>query len=66
MEPELDALEEKIDQFVRLCRQLRSENIQLRQQLAGAVSENRHLTEKISTAASRLEALLTHLPEGKE
>ena len=66
MESELNALDEKINQFVQLCQQLRSENLQLRQQLARTTSENRHLAEKMSTAASRLEALLTHLPEGHE
>ena len=66
MESELSALEEKIDQFVRLCQQLRSENIQLRQQLASATNENKHLAEKINTASSRLEALLTRLPESEE
>ncbi|WON72928.1 hypothetical protein [Nitrosospira sp. Is2] len=66
MESELSALEEKIEQFVRLCQQLRSENIQLRQQLASTISENKHLAEKIDTASSRLEALLTRLPESEE
>ena len=66
MESELSALEEKIDQFVRLCQQLRSENIQLRQQLASAISENKHQAEKINTVANRLEALLTRLPESEQ
>jgi len=66
MESELNALEEKIDQFVRLCQQLRSENIQLRQQLASVISENKHQVEKINTAASRLEALLIRLPESEQ
>ncbi len=66
MESELNALEEKIDEFVQLCQQLRSENIQLRQQLASASSENRHLAEKINNASSRLEALLAKLPESEE
>jgi cell division protein ZapB len=66
MESELSALEEKIDQFVRLCQQLRSENIQLRQQLASVISENKHQVEKINTAASRLEALLIRLPESEQ
>lgn len=66
MESELSALEEKIDQFVRLCQQLRSENIQLRQQLASAISENKHQAEKINTSANRLEALLTRLPESEQ
>ena len=66
MESELNALEEKIDQFVRLCQQLRSENIQLRQQLASVISENKHQAEKINTAAGHLEALLTRLPESEQ
>jgi len=66
MEAELKSLEEKINQFVQLCRRLRSENIQLRQQLASATSENKHLSEKISTATIRLETLLTQLPEDEQ
>ena len=66
MESELNTLEEKISQFVRLCQQLRTENIQLRQQLAATTSHNRLLTEKISAAASRLEVLLARMPESKE
>lgn len=66
MESELNALEEKIDEFVQLCQQLRSENIQLRQQLASVSSENRHLAEKINSASSRLESLLARLPESEE
>lgn len=66
MEAELKSLEEKINQFVQLCRYLRSENSQLRQQLAGATSENKHLSEKISTATSRLETLLTQIPENEQ
>jgi cell division protein ZapB len=65
MEAELKSLEDKINLFVQLCRRLRSENIQLRQQLATATSENKHLSSKISTATSRLEALLTQIPDNK-
>jgi cell division protein ZapB len=66
MESELKSLEDKINQFVRLCQQLRSENIQLRQQLASVASEKKHLTEKISAATGRLEALLTQIPESEK
>lgn len=66
MEPELTSLEEKINYFVQLCKQLRAENMQLRQALAGATSENRQLSQKISAAAGRLEALLSHIPEGND
>lgn len=65
MEAELKSLEEKINQFVQLCHRQRTENIQLRQQLAGATSENKRLSEKINTATSRLESLLTQLPGNK-
>ena len=65
METELKALEEKINQFVKLCHRQRSENIQLRQQLAGATSENKHLSEKINAATTRLESLLTQFPGNK-
>jgi uncharacterized protein (TIGR02449 family) len=66
MEAELNALEEKINQFVQLCQQLRTENIELRQQLAGVSNENKHLTEKISAATGRLEALLLQIPGNEE
>lgn len=66
MESELKSLEEKINQFVRLCQHLRSENIQLRQQLASTVNENKHLTEKISAATGLLEALLAKIPGNEE
>jgi cell division protein ZapB len=66
MESELKSLEEKIDQFVNLCHQLRLENIQLRQDLAGAVSENKRLAEKIAAATTRLEAILMQIPEREE
>ena len=66
MDSELNSLEEKINQFVRLCQQLRLENIQLRQQLASTASENKHLAEKISAATDRLEALLTQIPGSEE
>lgn len=66
MESELNSLEEKINQFVRLCQQLRLENVQLRQQLAGATSENKHLAKKISAATDQLEALLTQIPGNGE
>ena len=65
MEAELKSLEEKINQFVQLCHRQRTENIQLRQQLAGATSENKHLSEKINAATNRLEALLTQFPGNK-
>lgn len=63
METELKSLEHKIAQFVEMCRRLRVDNQQLRQQLAATLSENRQLDEKIGNATSRLENLLNQIPE---
>ncbi|HYA20256.1 MAG TPA: hypothetical protein VEG25_06395 [Burkholderiales bacterium] len=63
MEAELKALEEKINQFVQVCHQLRADNHQLRQQLATSIGENKQLETKIESAKKRLEALLKHIPE---
>ena len=63
MEADLKALEQKLTQFVELCQRLRIDNHQLRQQLASAMSDNKQLTEKIGTAANRLENLLNQIPE---
>jgi cell division protein ZapB len=63
VEAELKSLEQKLSQFVELCQRLRADNLQLRQQLASAMSDNKQLTEKISTASSRLETLLSQIPE---
>ncbi|MCC7483982.1 MAG: hypothetical protein IT529_03240 [Burkholderiales bacterium] len=63
MDAELKSLEHKLAQFIELAQRLRSDNQQLRQQLATAVNENRQLAEKIGTASERLESLLRQLPE---
>jgi uncharacterized protein (TIGR02449 family) len=62
MEADLSSLETKIDQFVELCQRLRSDNQELRQQLAAAVSQSKRLEEKINTVTARLETLLTQMP----
>jgi cell division protein ZapB len=63
METELKSLEQKLNQFVELCQRLRTDNQQLRQELASALSDNKQLSEKIGTASDRLENLLQLLPE---
>ena len=63
MDVELKSLEEKINQFVMLCQRLRSDNHDLRQQLASAHNDNKQLNEKIGDAKTRLEALLAQIPE---
>ncbi len=54
---ELDALESKIVQVTSLCRTLRAENTQLRQQLASAEGDRKGLLERMEPARSRLEEL---------
>ena len=66
MEAELTALDDKISQLVQLTQKLRTDNSQLRQNLASAESENKRLAEKVNTAKARLEALLAQIPESAE
>jgi cell division protein ZapB len=66
MEAELKSLEGKIDQLIEVCQKLRSDNQQLRQQLAAALDQKRRMEEKIATATTRLEALLDQIPAEDE
>ena len=63
MDAELKSLEGKVGQFVALCQRLRTDNHQLRQQLASAQNENKQLLEKVADARTRLETLLAQIPE---
>jgi len=63
MDRELFALEERIQQFVTLCQNLRSENQELRTRVAGLEVERNRLNEKIETACTRLESLMERVPE---
>lgn len=62
MHSELDALDEKLAHLVQLTQRLRAENLQLRQQVAAAVSQQRKSQDKVDEAAQRLEKLLAQLP----
>jgi cell division protein ZapB len=63
MHSELDALDEKLAHLVQLTQRLRAENLQLRQEVAAAVSTQRKSQDKLDQAAQRLEKLLAQLPE---
>lgn len=63
MHSELDALDQKLAQLVLLTQHLRAENLQLRQEVAAAVSQQRKSQDKVDEAAHRLEKLLSQLPE---
>jgi cell division protein ZapB len=62
---ELNALENKIALVASLCRTLRTENMQLRQQLAAAEDDRKVFAERMESARSRLEQLAEQLPEAK-
>jgi uncharacterized protein (TIGR02449 family) len=63
VEPELAALEERIEQLVQRLQALRAENRDLRQQLASRTDENARNAEKLAAARTRIEALLKQIPE---
>ncbi len=63
MEAELLNLEDKVQQLAALCRQLRNENRQLRQDLLQTQQENQQLNGKLAGAKDRLASLLAKLPE---
>ena len=63
MEADLKALEDKVTQLISLCQQLRTENIDLRQELAQAQNDARQLKENMALAGEKLEMLLASLPE---
>jgi cell division protein ZapB len=63
VEAEFTSLEAKVAQFVGLCERLRAENITLRQQLAAAQNDAKRLNEKIDGARTRVEQLLSRIPE---
>ncbi|MBU1424511.1 MAG: hypothetical protein KKH12_12060 [Gammaproteobacteria bacterium] len=64
MHSEFDILDQKLGQLVQLTQHLRAENLQLRQEIAAAVSQQRKSQDKAIEAAQRLEKLLAQLPEG--
>ena len=63
MEPELSALEEKLELVLQRLQALREENRDLRQQLAARTDENARNFEKLAAARTRIEALLKQIPE---
>ncbi|MEZ5616206.1 MAG: hypothetical protein R3E35_13445 [Rhodocyclaceae bacterium] len=63
MDRELFALEERIEQFITLCQNLRAENQELRTRVAGLEVERNRLNEKIDEACTRLEGIMERVPE---
>ena len=63
MEAELNTLDERIQHLIRVAERLRSENGELRQQLAASQNEGKLLRDRMTAARVRLEGVLTRLPE---
>lgn len=63
MEQELVDFETRLNHFVQLFQRLRSENNELRQQIALRTDDARRLEERLEEARSRIEALLRQIPE---
>jgi cell division protein ZapB len=63
MQNELDILEQKLSQLIAALQRMRYENSQLRQELATALSDNRLCQDRVEQAATRLESLLSQIPE---
>jgi cell division protein ZapB len=65
MEQELDDFESRLNHFVQLFQRLRSENNELRQQIAVKTDDAKRLEEKLDAARVRVEALLKQIPENE-
>lgn len=62
MDTELKQLEAKVSLAVEQCERLRSDNHDLRQQLAQRNDEIRRVSEKLDESRRRLEGLLARMP----
>ena len=60
---ELATLERKVAEVSALCRALRNENDELRQQVENSEKERRNMAERMEQARTRIEQLIQQLPE---
>ncbi|WP_297576977.1 hypothetical protein [uncultured Deefgea sp.] len=63
MDVELGSLEGKVMQLVALCRELRSENQDLKQKLHLTQLDNESLNTKLVAVKDKVNAILAKLPE---
>ena len=63
MDADITLLEQKVEKVVAFCQTLREENRVLHHRIDSLENEKSALTEKIDVARSRLEALVSRLPE---
>jgi len=62
MDIDISPLEAKIEQVVAFCQELRTENLALRERVAGLEQEKQALTGRMTTARERLETIMEKLP----
>lgn len=62
MEADLKILEDKLTQLIALCQTLRSENFELRQDIARTQEEARQLKDNMTLASQKLKTLIERLP----
>jgi len=62
IEPELVVLEQRLASLVAYANGLRSANEALRRALSAAETQNQDLTDRVTEATRRLDALLARLP----
>ncbi len=60
-DPQLQSLEQKIDELITLCRQLNRENQSLKADMAGWQAERQDLMDKNELARTRVEAMINRL-----
>jgi cell division protein ZapB len=63
MNDELAELEQKVEQVLALCGDLRAENQRLQVRMAGLEVEKQRLSGKVESARARLESLMEKLPQ---
>ncbi len=63
MDADLKALEDKLKQLISLCKSLRAENIELRQELAQSQDHAKQLKDNMQLASAKVEALIERLPQ---
>jgi len=66
IEPELATLEQKVGVLIAHTKALRAANETLRRDLAAAATRNQTLSQRVSEAKRRLDALIARLPEPAE
>ena len=62
MNGDIDTLEQKLEQVLAMCGQMRMENRALHDQIAGLLQRNQLLMSRADAARKRLEVLADRLP----